>query len=251
MDPIFELFFVYLFLLKKLAFANHHVRRNFMLNHATLLSRAILALALAGLTMLISCAQSQMVMNSWVNREELKGQKYHKVMILAMAANWDNRKIVEEEMGLAAEKEGIEVARSSDVLTPGTSTMTVHDKDLILQKVKEMNCDAIFTMSVKDAKSSDRYVQGTVVAYAPYPYHSYYGSFNGYYGYMAPVMSTPGYYTNDKTYILEGNLFDASTGKIIWSMQSDAYNPAGIRSFSREYAELVIYQIKKEGFLQK
>ncbi len=222
-----------------------------MLKRTNLLGRAILILALAGLTMLISCSQSQMVMNSWVNREELKGQKYHKVMILAMTPNWENRKIVEEEMGLATEKEGVEVARSSDVLTPGTSTMTLHDKDLVLQKVKELNCDAIFTMSVKDAKSSDRYVQGTVVAYAPYPYHSYYGSFNGYYGYMYPVMSTPGYYTNDKTYILEGNLFDASTGKILWSMQSDAYNPAGIKSFSREYSALVIYQIKKEGFLQK
>jgi hypothetical protein len=63
-------------------------------------------------------------------------------------------------------------------------------------------------------------------------------------------MSTPGYYTNDKTYYIEGNLFDASTGKILWSMQSDAYNPAGIKSFSREYAELVIYQIKKEGYLK-
>jgi hypothetical protein len=222
-----------------------------MFNHATLLGRAILVLALAALAMLISCSQSQMVMNSWVNREELKGQTYNKVMILAMTQNWENRKTVEEALELAVEKEGKECVKSNEVLTPGTSTMTLRDKELILQKVKELNCDAIFTVSVKDAKSSDRYVQGTVVAYAPYPYHSYYGSFNGYYGYMYPVMSTPGYYTNDKTYFLEANLFDASTGKILWSMQSDAYNPAGIKSFSREYAELVIYQIKKEGFLKK
>ena len=221
-----------------------------MLNHTKMLSRAILILTLAGLTMLISCAPSQMVMNSWVNREELKGQKYHKLFVVAMAKNWENRQTVEDALGLAAEKEGFAVVKSCEVLTPGTSNVSLHDKDLILQKITELKCDAIFSVSVKDVTDKDRYVPGTVVAYAPYPYHSYYGSFSGYYGYMYPMMSTPGYYTNDKTYYIEGNLFDASTGKILWSMQSDAYNPAGIKSFSRDYAELVIYQIKKEGYLK-
>jgi hypothetical protein len=71
-----------------------------------------------------------------------------------------------------------------------------------------------------------------------------------YYGCLQPVAAGPGYYITEKKYFLEGNLFDAATGQIQWSMQSIAYDPIDLEVFSREYALLLVDQLDQGNRLQ-
>jgi hypothetical protein len=100
-----------------------------------------------------------------------------------------------------------------------------------------------------DKKSETHYVPGTT-AYSPYMgYGGGYGAvgFGGYYGAAHTSMySTPGYYTEDKTYFMQANLFDAATEKMIWSAQSEAYDPSKISTFSKDYADLLVERMNRD-----
>jgi hypothetical protein len=80
-------------------------------------------------------------------------------------------------------------------------------------------------------------------AYSPYSHYGYYGQFYGYYAYTTPLVSTPGYYEEKQTYFLEGNMYDAATEEIQFSMQSKAYNPGDLQDFSKEYVHLLLDQL--------
>ena len=68
---------------------------------------------------------------------------------------------------------------------------------------------------------------------------------------MSTTVTTPGYYTTDQTYFIEGNLFDANTNELLYSIQSKAYNPTDIATESAVYTTLVFDQMQKDGLLKK
>lgn len=208
----------------------------------------ILLATLAGL-MITACTTPMKVTGSWINKEARAGKKFQKVFLLVLTSNLGARQTVETDQATAAASEGIATVKSSDVFSPGF-LKTDPGKDAILQKIKETGCDAIFTSALVDTKSETRYVPGTTT-YAPYPAYGYYGSFGGYYGYSSAYMYDPGYYVEDKTYYIESNLYDVATGDIVWSIQSEAYDPSDLNALSKEYAALLINKLRQEGVLTK
>lgn len=201
------------------------------------------------LAFILSCAPSQQVTSFWKNADEFGKKQYSSVFIMALTSDRGARNVIETDLAAAASAKGIKATKSIDFF-PGTFTQeSAPSKEELLGKIKELKCDAIFTMSLIDEKSEQRYVPGTTTyaaSYAPYPYYGYYGGFYGYYSYMYPVVSTSGYYTTDKTYFIEANLYDAETEQIHWSMQSSAYNPSSLSSFSKEYAKMLITRLEAE-----
>lgn len=200
--------------------------------------------------LLISCSPSQKILSSWVNKEELKGKKYSKVFVMALTQNQSSRTIVEFDLATTLKEHGYESVKSIDALAGSFKETTQPTKEEILAKVRELNCDAIFTVSLLDSKTETRYVPGTSVYYAPYPTYGYYGGFGNYYGYYAPSIYSSGYYKTDKTYYLESNLFDANSEKILWSVQSATYNPDGIKQFSSSYCKLLVNQAQYDELLK-
>jgi hypothetical protein len=193
---------------------------------------------------MISCGPSQQINSSWVNKEADLTKKYTSVFIFAMTQNQSAKNIVETDLANAAKAKGFKVYKSSSSFPP-EFTKGMPDKDKVLAKVKELGCDLIFTTALVDKQSESRYVPGTV-AYAPYMGYGYGYGFGGYYNYMGPTMYDPGYYTEDKKYFLEANLFDAATEKMIWSAQSEAINPSTISKFSRDYTVMLMDKISRD-----
>ena len=196
-----------------------------------------------------SCGTGQRVTNSWVNKDALKGQKYNKIFIAALTENQTAKKIVEDDLAKAIEQEGFAAVKSYTVF-PQRFSRSNPSKEDVLNKVRELKCDGIFAVSLLDSKTESRYVPGSV-SYAPYPHYPYYGGFGPYYSYWAPTVYSPGYYTTDHTYYIEGNLFDANSEDILWSVQSESYNPSNLEHFSENYTKLVISQLYEDGLLGK
>jgi hypothetical protein len=203
----------------------------------------------------MSCGTSQEVTTFWKNPEAAQGKTYSSLFIVAITEDRAARNVVEGDLAAAATAKGLKATRSIDVFPASFTKNNAPAKEEMIAKIKELNCDAVFTVSLLDAKSEQRYVPGTTTyattgyggAYAPYPNYGYYGNYNSYVGYTYPVTTTPGYYVTDKTYFLEGNLYDAETGAIRWSMQSTAYNPSSLSSFSKGYTRLLIDELKKQN----
>lgn len=199
---------------------------------------------------MMSCGATQEITSFWKNPEMAASQTYKKVFIVVLTSDRGARNVVEKDLAAAATARGLTPVRSIDYFPNIASKVDMPSEAAIQAKIKEMGCDAIFTLSLLDVKSEQRYVPGTTSyvggGYSPYQNYGYYGGFYGYYSTSYAMVTEPGYYTTDKTYFIEANLYDAATGKINFSIQSNAYNPTNLDDFSKEYTYLLSQRLNEE-----
>jgi hypothetical protein len=81
--------------------------------------------------------------------------------------------------------------------------------------------------------------------------YSWAGSFFGYYSHYYSTISASGYYSNDKTYFMQSNLFDKASQELMFSVQSEIFNPSSLPSFSRTYISTLMKQLEKAKLLKK
>jgi hypothetical protein len=108
----------------------------------------------------------------------------------------------------------------------------------MIEKIKSLPCDIIFTINLVDKRSETRYIPGGLGLYGPYPgYGLFFGGFNSYW---SPFFYDPGYYVTDRYYFMEGNLFDTKTETIIWSVQTKSINPSSVENFNKSLIEILM-----------
>ncbi|WP_268034937.1 hypothetical protein [Algoriphagus sp. PAP.12] len=199
------------------------------------------------LIVLGSCSPSVKILGSWTS-PSMSTTGYDDLFVTALTDNILARQTVEQDLDNLLNEKGVHAQSSFNILPPGFKTSGV-DKNEVLQKIKALGSDAILTVAVLDQTNETRYVPGSTM-YSPMGY-GYYGRFWGYYSYYNPVMYDPGYYTTDKNYYLEANLYDAETEELVWSSQSETTNPASIETFSKTFSETIVSQLIKDGLIVK
>jgi len=193
------------------------------------------------------CRTQQRVTQSWVSEDLKEGAHYQKVFISVMSENEVARRAVEDGLTRQLEAWQVESVAGSEVLPVMFDRETKPERSKVLAVVRKRNCDAIFTVTVLHVNTEERYVPPT---YDPYNAgYGFYGSFYGYYGYRYPVVYEPGYYRQDKTYLLESNLYDAASGKLVWTVQSTAFNPSSLQSWLKQYLRLMVAQMEKDDLI--
>ena len=142
--------------------------------------------------------------------------------------------------------QGIYATGSFGIIPPGFKANEA-DKEEILKEIRKLGSGAILTITLLDQTNETRYVPGTTM-YSPMGF-GHYGRFWSYYGTYNPYMYDNGYYTTDKNYYLEANLYDVQTEEMIWSSQSESTNPSSLKQFSKAFANSVVNQLVKDGII--
>jgi len=200
----------------------------------------------------MSCSSSTKMTGSWMNKEAVSANKeYKQFFVSAFVDNIQVRQGIEATLANEVQSRGKMAVKSIDHYPPSFSnTKTPPSREELLSIIRATGSDGIITVVVKEKDSETRYVPGTT-SFAPYPSYGYYGSYYGYYGYNSIAFSTPGYYTTEKYYFLETNVYDAATEQILWSGQSQTLNPGSLESFERDYIVALVSQMKKDGLIRK
>jgi hypothetical protein len=194
-----------------------------------------------------ACSSSQKITSSWVNRDLLPKGPYKSIFILVITQNDATNFVVEDDMSKVIKARGVKTVKSTSIFIPNFLATGGISKEDLANAIKKAGCDAVFTIALLDTKTDQRYQQGT--AYSPMGY-GFYGSYYGYYNYYSPRVYSPGYYTTDKTYYIESNFYDLVSDQLLWSIQSEAYNPANLDSWFKSYSKQLLYQLKKEGLIK-
>jgi hypothetical protein len=184
------------------------------------------------------CETTQKVTYSWKNPSFKSDKPYKKIFLAAIVNNPHVRTHLEEEMGKVALREGFTIERSLDYFPISFRERTPASREKMMDKIKELECDLIFTITLVDKQSETRYVQSGLGFYGPFP--AYGLQFRGFYSYWYPYYYDPGYYVTDKTYFMEGNLFDSESETMIWSVQTKTINPGSIERFSSDLVTLIL-----------
>jgi hypothetical protein len=205
-----------------------------------------LALVLLSLAVAPACTSSVQMTGQWVDKTLFQPGKYKSVFIAAMSQNLEVKQIFENDLASEAARRGLKAVKSGDVFKPNFTAENASSKEAVLAKVRELGLETIFTVVLKRKETSTRYVPGET--YAPAPY---YGGYWGYYSNTYGTVYAPGYYVHDKTYYVESNLYEVASEKLLWSVQSEVFNPDNVETVAAEYTTMLLDALDKEGLLRK
>lgn len=181
----------------------------------------------------LSCTSTKMVKN-WVYPETGPLQ-FEKVMALVLVQDPFVRRSGEDEMVRQIKR--AEAVAAYTVLPD----RELEDESRVRSAVAASGVDGIVVMRPVYDQQEVRYVPGSY----PLSYYSFYG----YYGWAYPVSYSPGYYRSDRLVGVETNIYDAKTGKLVWSGLSQTANPKDVRKMVAATAKAVRQAMKKYGFL--
>jgi len=190
---------------------------------------------------LTGCASVSLV-DSW--KDQLAPKKgYRDFLVVGITHKKQMRQVFEEVLAAELRKKGVSATPSY--------TITGVDEDLsrsMIEKVVQATAvDAVITTRLVDLKKKTH----TDVGYemtdrGVATYSDYYGM--GTVSYATFDMK-PVEVTTSTTYALGTNLFDTATQKLVWAGTTNAVDPQGVITASRQYADVVIKSMSKEGLI--
>lgn len=208
--------------------------------------KLLVSLLLAAI--LFGCGPSQKIVTSWINPEAHTKGPYKSIFVIVMAQQQGSNFDIEDRMANLLASRGTKSVRSTDVFPPKLSISENFTREQLAEAIKRTGCDAVFIVSAIDVLSVETYHPGT--SYYPMNY-GYYGSYYGYYNHYYPQIYSPGYYSTDKTYYIESNFYDVNSDELLWSIQSEAYNPTSIDSWFKKYSYDLLNELKDEELISK
>jgi hypothetical protein len=233
-----------------------------MLNYKSSVPTKIGVFAVLIFSLILSaCAPSQEISRTWVDREALPKVPYKSVFVIALVQQ-KNKAIVESKVAKVMASRGFKVVKSTDVMPVIKQTEAGKiNKEALVNSIRENNCEALYVIAVKDIKTEKIYgkvdapsevpthqIWDPVIEYTPMEF-GYYGI---YYNYMSDYQEqkySVNEYAIDRTYFMESNLYDVASEKLIWSIQSKAFNPEDLDSFFKGYSKLLRNHLKEKGLV--
>lgn len=116
-----------------------------------------------------------------------------------------------------------------------------------IEKLKNSGVDAILTIVLLDKQRERYYVPGKMY-YSPYGY--YYNRFWGYRGVLYQRIYEPDYYVTDTKYFWESNMYVTKTQELMYSVQTESFDPVSTESQAHEYGKMIVKDLLKNKIVQ-
>lgn len=183
-----------------------------------------------------SCSSTKIV-TSWRDPEvTVNTAQLNKFVVAALLKNQAVRRRTEELMASYYPNKAVESYKEF-----GETELKETD-DFYNQKLKSEGFDGIVIMRLVEVNKENRYVPGN--------YPVYYRTWRGFYATAWPGYYSPGYYTTDKVYDVEINVYSFKRDKLIWSATTSTINPGGRDQLFDDVIKAVKKRMDKEGFLK-
>lgn len=189
---------------------------------------------------LVSCSPSTEIVKTWKEPgASVTPGPTNKALVVAMVKDESSRRIIEDEL---VKRVGVNTpaVASYTMLTP--ELMKAAGDEILNKMLTDGKFSHIVLMRLADVEKETSYVPGSSPVY--------YGSYGRYYGYGAGAYSSPGYYTTDKNYFIESAIYSVSPDKLLWTSTTKTVNPSKIDKTVNDVADVVVAQMKKDGFLK-
>ncbi len=183
------------------------------------------------LALLAACVNTELV-NVWSDPSARGTIKLTNVMALVIAREEVVRRVGEDQ--LVASLQPTRAIAAYRIL----SNEELKNKARAEQALKAMGVDGVVTMRLVGAAEQP--------AWGPYAYPGFWG----YYGYAYPMVYGPTYAYTNTIVRLETKVYSLKDDRLIWGATSDTFNPATAQTLVAEVAQVVIGDLRKQGFVQ-
>lgn len=202
--------------------------------------------AVLSLLLTVGCGTSK-ITSSW-KAPDAAPQRFNKVMVLGLIRTADRslQQNMEDHMVGDLLSKGYNAI--SSLQEYGPKAFDGMDEQAAMNKLKNSGVDAVITIVLLDKEKEKSYVPGHIYYYSPYSY--YYRQFWGYRTAISRRIYEPGYYVTNTRYFWESNVYDMNNQKLLYSVQTQSFNPSDSESLGHEYGQLIIKNIIEQGILQ-
>jgi len=206
---------------------------------AILTTGSILGMLALTIFFLTGCAETK-VTSVWVD-QEYQGDGINNVFVVGVSKDGGLRRIFEDEFVNLFKERSVKATSSYRVLPDEE----LRDDKKLDDKVKTSGSDTILMTRLIDIRKDTQYIPPDYV-YAPPA--SYYGGWHGYYN--RAYMVSPGYTVEYETAVLETNVYDLKTDKLIWSARSDAPTDGKMGKHIKDFARSIITQLAEAKLIR-
>lgn len=189
---------------------------------------------------------SSRITTSW-KAEEVKAQHYNKILVLGLIREADKSLQENMENHLVGDLKTLGYNAVSSFAEYGPKAFDKLDEDAAIAKLKNSGVDAVITIVLLDKQKEKKYVPGNTY-YTPYRH--YYNRFWGYRTTLYNRIQEPGYYVTDTRYFWESNLYEMSSQKLIYTVQTESFDPVSTENMAHEYGQLMVKDLVKNNVIK-
>jgi hypothetical protein len=196
--------------------------------------------------LVLACNSSKMTY-SWKMNQTVS-HDFKKIMVVALdnhPERSDVKASMEEHLVEDLKSKGYEAVSAMREIGP-KSFVGVSEKQA-LEQLQNKGADAVLTIVLLDKKRERYYVPGRV-QYSPYII--YQRRFWGYYSTIYDRIYTPGYYMDDTRYFWESSLYDLKTKELVYTAQTESFDPASATQMAHEYGLLIVSDLMHSNVLK-
>ncbi len=191
---------------------------------------------LASALLLAACASTSLTKVTVA--KDYTGGKLTRIMVVGVSEKDQVRKDFEDDFAAALAKLKV-TATPSYRLIPKAKEK---DPKAILALAEKAGVQAVLVTHYKGTTQTKQYMP------PPMPYYG--GSFGTYYGPVYSYVRQPGgYYRTVKFVKLESKLYSVPAGKLIWSADSDTFEPGDMKDLTSGLASAVAKSLQKRGLI--
>lgn len=179
---------------------------------------------------------------------------FNKIVVAALLPPKDQalQKNMESELVSDLRSKGVNAVSAFEMYGPRYFST---NENQALRKLRKSNVDGVLTIVLLDKNKERNYTPGRVdytpmgSAFVPAGFYGH--RFYGYYSTVYDRIYTPGYYTTDTNYFWETNLYDVRNDKLLYSAQSESFDPSSISTLANSYSDKIVADMAKQGVLAK
>lgn len=207
-------------------------------------SLLLTVLFLVVLILIAGCTTSK-VTSSWKS-PHAQNQFYKKILVLGLINEPDRsiRENMEKNVMTELRTMGFDAMCSCDEFGP--KSFENLNEQQALDKLQNSGIDAVLTIVLLDKQKEKYYVPGKV-NYTPYV--MYQNRFYGYYRTMYTRVYDPGYFVENTKYFWESNFYSLDKKELLYSSQSQSFNPRDAQDLAESYAKVIVKDIATHNIL--
>ena len=193
--------------------------------------------------LLSSCASVSLV-DKWRN-PGVHTARIQKALVVSITKKDSNRAVYEDLFVNELAAHGV-VAVASHTLMPSNAKP---ERAILDEAVKKSAADAVFTAQTIKVERQTTVQPGFTSTYPGYWYPEAFPTWDlyGYYGSMDAY--GPAYISSYDIATIQVNVFDTSSGKLLWAATFQSSEPEKVISVAKDLADKVAKALQKEGLL--
>lgn len=207
--------------------------------------KRITGLALLFLLLVSGCGPSSRITSSW-KADNAQTNNIRKVVVLGLIRDHDRslREKMEQHLVGDLRSMGYDAVCSCEEYNP--KTFENMNEEQAINKLRNSGIDAVLTIVLLDKSRERFYVPGRVY-YSPYVI--YQNRFWRYSRIMYDRIYTEGYYTTNTNYFWESNLYNLATNQLVYSAQSESFDPGSSEQLGNEYGAMIVKDMVNKNVL--